>query len=386
MRIEWKPEEGKEYMRVPLEPDGRGYERVHLFSEREVEAINFALATARPLLILGEPGTGKSQLAEAAAEKLEFAFRRRTVNAATEPEELLYDLDLVERLAEAQIAASLYPLPGKDGSADDAALARRRELIRGELSITRFLRPGVLWEGFDPVSARERLAAIRTASTSTGGEASVEPKDGRTKRGVVVLIDEIDKADPSVPNALLDALGRGAFEIPGGGTIRCGHQPPLVIVTSNKERELPRAFLRRCLVLHLSLPDREGPFVELMRERAAAHLEAGKAQLARERAAAHLGADREQPGLALPGDPVLEEAARLLWSDRQAAERDRESIPGQAELIDLAWALARLLEDDQRRLERLGKMSRFVFDKHGTRPSPRRKGSSVEGSPSSGST
>ncbi len=331
-KIEWTPDEpGGDAMTVALDPDARGRDRVYLFGEREVLAINMAIAAARPLLVLGEPGTGKSQLARAAAKKLGRTLHRTAVSAATDPEGLLYELDLVERLAKAQLAQALYG--GAAVETNGETPASRREKIEDELALSKFLRPGVLWKGFDPVSAK-----IPDAKTAL-------------EAGAVVLIDEIDKADPSVPNGLLDALGRGAFDVPGPREIKCEGTHPLVVVTSNDERAMPAAFLRRCLVLRLALPTERTAFVQLMRVRGRAHL----------------GEDN------IVGDGILDRAAQILWEDRDTARKRRVSVPGQAEFIDLVWSLAKLGEDDESRAALLNALSHFAFDKHGTRAvSPRR--------------
>ena len=209
-------------------------ETTHVFERATKIAINAALAAERPLLVRGEPGTGKSQLARAAAEGLGRALVARTVDARTESRDLCWSFDAVSRLAQAQVLA-----------------AERAEStqIAVKLDERCFLRPGPLWWAFDWVGAQRQ-------ARHAGAREPSRPEDWTEDQGVVLLLDEIDKADSSVPNGLLEALGSGRFDAPGypDGVVRNDRVTPLVIVTTNEERALPDAFLRRCLVLHLKLP------------------------------------------------------------------------------------------------------------------------------------
>jgi MoxR-like ATPase len=187
--------------------------------------------------VRGEPGVGKSQLARAAAVRLGRRFLQHAVDASTEPRDLLYTIDAVARLAEAQLLGALG-----NGS-------------RADVSVDKFIRPGALWCAFDweGAAAQERRADAAAAQVQRAGEIVRTDRDsGAEDRGVVLLIDEIDKADSAIPNALLDALGHRKFAVPGCGTVemRAGVRP-LVVITTNEERSLPDAFLRRCFVLHL---------------------------------------------------------------------------------------------------------------------------------------
>jgi hypothetical protein len=113
-----------------------------------------------------------------------------------------------------------------------------------------YITPGVLWWAFD-----RRSAALRGAKSEKDLHVDVGPcKDPGgewASEGAVVLLDEIDKADPDVPNNLLEALGSRQFEVQETKTPVRDRQQPLILITTNDERELPRAFLRRCMVLHL---------------------------------------------------------------------------------------------------------------------------------------
>lgn len=301
----------------------RGHHRpAHVIDRRSVVAINAALATGRPLLVRGEPGVGKSQLARAAAVQLGRRFHHHAVDASTEPRDLLYTVDAVARLAEAQLVGAL------------------RTGDRGDVAIEKFIRPGALWWAF-----HWEGAAVQ--ARRAGGAGDPDPAGGPDDRGVVLLIDEIDKADSAIPNALLDALGHRKFDVPGCGTVEMeAGARPLVIITTNEERSLPDAFLRRCFVLHLGLPDDEGDAAvrEALRTRGAAHF----------------------PGCA---PEVLAHAAALIASRRSTQRRERQPAPGVAEYIDLIDAVLAQRGDGVDARALLDEISMFVLDKHAPRAS-----------------
>jgi MoxR-like ATPase len=182
-------------------------------------AVNVALAVRRPLLVTGVPGSGKSTLAADVAARLRWSFVGTTITSRTRLEDLIARIDSVRRLADAQTERL------QDN--DDA-----------------YLVPGLLWWAFDPDSAAQVgnrnddiRADLRNAAT-----------------GMVVLLDEIDKAEPDLPNDLLAPLDRFTISVPGRKTIAAGTDL-LVVITSNGERTMPPAFLRRCVVLELSDED-----------------------------------------------------------------------------------------------------------------------------------
>ena len=295
-------------------------ERFHAFDEQSIGAVNAALAAQRPLLVRGEPGVGKTQLVEAVATKLQRAFYPFTVDARTESRDLLWRFDAVMRLAHAQLCAVLH----KD-----------EQSIERELAVTNFVQPGPLWWAFDAESARN----------ASGGRPPPGPKDNATwqKNGWVVLIDEIDKAESDVPNGLLEALGAGQF-MPFGydQAVTIRGVPPLIMITTNEERVLPDAFLRRCLVLHLTLPREDDALIAYLQERGRAHF-------------------RSQTT-----DEVLREAARQLVSDRRYAEQEQLSpLPGQAEYLDLVRAVIGLAQGDvDKQKALLASAARFMLRKH----------------------
>lgn len=202
----------------------------YLLDKSSAFALEMALATKRPLLVKGEPGLGKSYLALAAAAKLQRKFIAEVVNINTEGQDLLWRYDPVARLNDAHA-----------GLKDDVLNPRH------------YLNPGVLWWVFGWESAVKQFDDVcrhKVYRPLTSAQGSLD-------KGMVLLIDEIDKAEPSLPNALLEVLGNGGFEVPlmGESIGNTRQSPPLVIITSNDERELPAAFIRRCLVLHLQVDD-----------------------------------------------------------------------------------------------------------------------------------
>jgi MoxR-like ATPase len=178
----------------------RGTEK-YLSSEGLQAAVNCALTLQRPLLVKGEPGTGKTLLAEAIAESLGLRLIPWNVKSTTRAQDGLYVYDTVQRLYDSRFG---------DGDVKD---------------IRRYIRLGPLGEAF---SSRER---------------------------VVLLIDEVDKADIEFPNDLLHELDRMRFRILETNEEVVATQRPVVIITSNNEKELPDAFLRRCVFHFIDFPD-----------------------------------------------------------------------------------------------------------------------------------
>ncbi len=184
----------------------------YLTSEALESAVNVALALERPLLVKGEPGTGKTLLAEAIAEGLGMRLLRWHVKSTTRAQDGLYVYDTVQRLYDSRF---------NDGDVKD---------------IKRYIKLGALGQSF---AAEER---------------------------VVLLIDEVDKADLEFPNDLLHELDRMRFFIAETGEEVVAKQRPVVIITSNNEKELPDAFLRRCVFHFIDFPERS-----LMKEIVAVH-------------------------------------------------------------------------------------------------------------------
>jgi MoxR-like ATPase len=202
-------------------------------------AVRVALATGRPLLLRGSPGSGKSTVAAYLARQRGWRYYEHVITSQSQARDLLWTFDAVRRLADAQ--AGIPDLPS-----------------------AAYVEPGVLWWAFAPESARRR-GSIPAGSPPL--EPLHETNRDRSIDHAVVLIDEIDKADPDLPNGLLVPLSSSSFMIPEINTeVRkaASTQPAptdtarhLIIITTNEERELPEAFLRRCVVLWLDPPDED---------------------------------------------------------------------------------------------------------------------------------
>jgi len=292
-------------------------------------------------LLRGEPGIGKSQLARAAALELHRAFIPYVVDARSESRDLLWHFDAIARLADAQVAGarSLAQLKSEPGAGDRES-ASATDPGSDPLAVGNYLRPGPLWWAFDWGSAREQAGPV--------GVVEPLPLPGcDAVNGAVVLIDEIDKAEADLPNGLLEALGNGEFSPQGlNKTIMVREPPPLVIITTNEERALPDAFVRRCLVLHLGLPRDEQALQRRLIARGRAHLE-------------HAGRKADQP--------LLERAAQLLAGDRATARDNHwRPLPGQAEFLDLLWAVVEQVPDDDPDGQRLliDQVACYLLKKH----------------------
>jgi MoxR-like ATPase len=209
----------------------RGNGQVYVWDEKTVFAVQVAQTTHRPLLLRGPAGSGKSSLAPFVANVLQVPFYSFTVNARSQARDMMWKFDALGRLNDANVANS-----------DPEARKRVGNLHN-------YLRPGQLWWAFNRDTAELRGAK---SAQELDVELAEDPSGVTSGDGAVVLIDEIDKADPDVPNNLLEALGSRQFTIEETDTKVADKHNPLVMITTNEERELPRAFLRRCIVLHLA--------------------------------------------------------------------------------------------------------------------------------------
>ena len=173
----------------------------YIATEELIEAVNASIKLEKPLLIKGEPGTGKTKLAEEIALKFNTNLIKWNVKSTTKAHQGLYEYDAVSRLRDSQL--------GNDKVND----------------VAYYIKKGVLWNAFT------------------------------TKKKPVLLIDEIDKADIEFPNDLLQELDTMEFFVYETGEFIKAKQRPIVIITSNNEKDLPDAFLRRCFFHYINFPD-----------------------------------------------------------------------------------------------------------------------------------
>lgn len=192
-------------------------------------AVNLTLLLEkRPLLLKGEPGCGKTRLAQAVAKELDMPFFPWYIKSTTRAKDGLYIYDAVKRLQDAQLANSSNEQTRKDA------------ISRLETS-TRIEEYQIEKEGKEHGNAYIKYGALGKAFNSD--------------RQAVVLIDEIDKADIDFPNDLLEALDQGSFLIDEIGQPKKMKTRPIIFITSNDEKDLPDAFLRRCLFHYINFPD-----------------------------------------------------------------------------------------------------------------------------------
>ncbi|WP_444945675.1 AAA family ATPase [Microbulbifer sp. VTAC004] len=260
-------------------------------------AVNAAVTLQRPLLIKGEPGTGKTLLAEQVAQSLGMKLIQWHIKSTTKAQQGLYEYDAVSRLRDSQL--------GVDKVHD----------------IGNYIKRGKLWEAF---AAEER---------------------------VVLLIDEIDKADIEFPNDLLVELDRMEFFVYETGETIKAKQRPIVIITSNNEKELPDAFLRRCFFHYISFPDRD-----TMRKIVDVHYPDIKGQMVAEAMDIFFQL-REVPGLKKkPSTSELIDWLKLLMAD-DIPEEVLKNRDNSSAIPPLYGALLKN-EQDVHMLERLAFMAR----------------------------
>lgn len=260
-------------------------------------AVKAARHLQKPLLIKGEPGTGKTLLAEQLAESLGLPLLTWQIKSTTKAQQGLYEYDAVSRLRDSQL--------GDDRVYD----------------IKNYIKPGKLWQAFT------------------------------TDERCVLLIDEIDKADIEFPNDLLHELDKMSFFVyETGETITAKHRP-IVIITSNNEKELPDAFLRRCFFHYIEFPDEA-----TMRQIIAVHFPNIAAQLVNDALKIFFKL-RQMPGLKKPpSTSELIDWLSLLMADDMPDNLLAQHDPSQA-IPPLYGALLKN-EQDVQLLERLAFMSR----------------------------
>ena len=260
-------------------------------------AVNAAITLERPLLIKGEPGTGKTVLAEEIARAVKAPLLTWHVKSTTKAAQGLYEYDAVSRLRDSQLG---------DPRVSD---------------IANYIRKGKLWQAF---------------------ESDARP---------VLLIDEIDKADIEFPNDLLLELDRMEFHVYETGETIKARQRPIVVITSNNEKELPDAFLRRCFFHYIKFPDRE-----TMEEIIAVHFPGIKKRLVAE-ALTLFFEIRDVPGLKKkPSTSELLDWLKLLMAEEIGPEMLLERDP--KKLIPPLHGALLKNEQDVHLFERLAFMNR----------------------------
>ncbi|RTE65876.1 MoxR family ATPase [Amphritea opalescens] len=260
-------------------------------------AVNAAATLQRPLLIKGEPGTGKTMLAEEVAEAFGKKLLRWHIKSTTKAQQGLYEYDAVSRLRDSQL--------GDDRVHD----------------ISNYIRKGMLWEAFD---ADEQ---------------------------VVLLIDEIDKADIEFPNDLLVELDKMEFSVYETGETVVAKHRPLIIITSNNEKELPDAFLRRCFFHYINFPN-----ADTMKQIVDVHFPHIQKELVNEALEVFFQV-REINGLKKkPSTSELIDWLKLLLADNISLELLQSRDPSQA-IPPLYGALLKN-EQDVHMLQRLAFMAR----------------------------
>lgn len=309
----------------------------YLLDGKSQDAIRLAEACGRPLLVRGLPGTGKSDLARAAAEFLNRAFVYEVVTARTEPQDLLWRFDAIARLADAQ------------------ALGAGVKIETDPTNAKHYVSPGALWWAINWEAAEQQLKPPGNANAqrpdrtlSLADKTIIEQQQRAKTKGCVLLLDEIDKADSELPNSLLEVLANTGFRLPWDEEIASpNHRRPVIIITTNEDRELPPAFVRRCLVLNIEAdPD----FTVWIKNRARVHFRDPQKK----------DSDRTLPALA---EDLLDKAASYLETDRDASVGDSPK-PGLAEYLDLLRGLHHLAPDNNDLQHQwLERVYRFTFQK-----------------------
>lgn len=260
-------------------------------------AVNAAIVLERPLLVKGEPGTGKTVLAEEVAQALDAPLLTWHIKSTTKAQQGLYEYDAVSRLRDSQLG--------------DPRVSE----------ISNYIKRGKLWEAFT------------------------------SEKRPVLLIDEIDKADIEFPNDLLLELDRMEFHVYETGDTIKAKQRPIIMITSNNEKELPDAFLRRCFFHYIKFPD-----IDTMNAIVEVHFPDIKKRLVQEAMKIFFEV-RDVPGLKKkPSTSELLDWLKLLLNEEMTVEQLRERDP--RKLIPPLHGALLKNEQDVHLFERLAFLSR----------------------------
>lgn len=230
---------------IPLDWDDMTNPEAYVAWDNDlIAAANVALALGKPLLLTGDPGVGKSEFSNWLAYKLGLESREKfVVKSTTEASDLFYTYDTLGRFHEAQITNKCsLPTPGTP-SPDPITIDPLRYIKYQALGLAILNSVG-----------REHAKAERFVNEHLGNKISEHP------RRTVVLIDEIDKAPRDVPNDVLDEIDKMAFSVKeiGSNELKSNTElRPVLVITSNSERDLPEPFLRRCIYYHIPFPGDE---------------------------------------------------------------------------------------------------------------------------------
>lgn len=205
----------------------------YILSPEIITTLKVAFVTKRPLLVSGPPGCGKSTLAKAIAYSQEWSYLKHTLTSRSRVEDLTGEVDQLQRLHDAHVQAL----------SDDWT----------------YLKPGLFWWGFNEESATRKGRSQDEVNKQKNFRTPAKPKTLRSNsNGIVILLDEIDKAEPDLPNDLLEPLDQRSFQLNDGTEVNAPKELTiLVIITTNGERDLPSAFVRRCIRLELQTPNTE---------------------------------------------------------------------------------------------------------------------------------
>jgi MoxR-like ATPase len=293
----WKRRRGEE-----VADDGKTIEHPanYAASEDLVHAVNTAIALSKPLLVTGNPGTGKSQLAERIAWEFNLGpVLRFEAQSLSEANDLFYRFDLVDYLARVEMhkaAGAIGPKPQPQES----------------------LRLGPLGEAIVRSDPAKHPDLVRAALGEDPEKLQPRPS--------VVLIDEIDKASRDFPNDLLNGIERREFtirEVKVDPVVANQKLPPIVIITSNSERDLPAPFLRRCTFFHIADPTQETLAEILVRKFSPFTKQDGALR------------SKELP-------PFYTQLLQEFWTYREDHRESLQYVPGTSELIDWTQALIHL--------------------------------------------